>query len=42
MNRLAVVLVLEEEKKILAITKTINSTGKVEPDKVKEISTTGV
>ena len=37
MNRLAVVLVQDEENKILAITKTSNSTGKVEAKKVKEI-----
>ena len=37
MNRLAVVLVQDEENKILAITKTSNSTGKVEAEKVKEI-----
>ena len=37
MNRLAMVLVQEEENKILAITKTSNSTGKVEAEKVKEI-----
>ena len=36
-NRLAVVLVQDEENKILAITKTSNSTGKVEAEKVKEI-----
>ena len=36
MNRLAVVLVLKDEYKILAITKTINSTGKVEAEKFKE------
>ena len=37
MNRLAVVLVQEEENKILDITKTSNSTGKVKAEKVKEI-----
>ena len=37
MNRLAMVLVQEEENKILAITNTSNSTSKVEAEKVKEI-----
>ena len=36
-NRLAVVLVQEEENKILCITKTEDSTGKVEAEKVKEV-----
>ena len=36
-NRLPVVLVQEEENKILYITKTEDSTGKVEAEKVKEV-----
>ena len=36
-NRLAVVLIQEEENKILAICKTSDSTGRTEADKVKEI-----